>query len=460
MLSQPATLSAARVQPRDNRGHVPSVANTTRPGTRLTCRNGRLSVHGWPAQQRAPFGLLDLGTHHEGPARLRWRVRQALEAAGCAYRDETPVPAAPLPCPSRWDVTDPFVGPALLAFGVAGHRGIVAGLPDASRARLAAALCARFAGEALVLAPDSAAAHRWQRQLPAGARAIAAGAPEVHWLGARHDLLVVDAPEAMPWPVLARALDASAALARVGLVARTDWRLAERLAPGLGPVLHVIDEPAPPVCHELRVPLPPAAAAAYADAFCTFLAAFDRFAAARPKAGFGTFVAQARGDPQQRPALSAWHAAIRLAAWHEHKAAVVGELLARHRRDRLLVFTPDRAAAYELAREHLIAAVTAELPRAERNALLDGFANGALRALAGPRLLDHGAEEGSADVAILVGGGFGAAQRRARCRRVAGNGVVYELVSLDTVEVGRARRWRAAPAHGEPAVGKAVVHGR
>jgi hypothetical protein len=270
-----------------------------------------------------------------------------------------------------------------------------------------------------------------------------------------HDLLAVDAPEAMPWPVLGHLLDVSPALARVGLPARADWRLAERLAPGLGPVVHVATRGHGVRCDELRVALPAAVAAAYEDAFATFLAAFDRFAAAQPNAGFGTFVAQARGDPRQRPALSAWHGAIRLAAWHEHKALLVGELLARHRGERALVFTPHRAAAYELAREHLIAALTSELPQRERHALLDAFAAGRLRALAGPRLLDHGVAEASADVAILAGGGFGAHQRDARCRRVAPHGVVYELVSLDTVEVGRARRWR-----GDAATVEAGVHGR
>jgi hypothetical protein len=48
--------------------------------------------------------------------------------------------------------------------------------------------------------------------------------------------------------------------------------------------------------------------------------------------------------------------------------------------------------------------------------------------------------EASADVGILVGGGFGEAQRRARGRRVRPGGTVYELLAEDTLEVGRARR--------------------
>jgi hypothetical protein len=421
---------------------------------RIAVRGGLVRVHGWPGALQPPFGLAARGAHLEGPARLRWRVRAVLDAAGHAYADDAAGPEAQAVA-SAAPAAEGTAAPALLALAAARYRGLACGVAERERAGLVAVLGARLACHALVLAPDSAAEHRWRRELPAAdvlAVAAARGALPAH------ELLVVDAPEAMPWPQLGPVLDGSPALARVGLPARIDWRLAERLAPGLGPVVHVTDPAADdedgggPHCHELRVALPDDVATAYEATFATFLAAFDRFAAARPGTGFGTFVAQARDDPRQRPALSAWHTAIRLAAWHEPKRALVGELLARHRGERVLVFTPHRAAAYELAQEHLIAALTAELPRRERDALLDAFANGELRALAGPRLLDHGVAAASADVAILCGGGFGAEQRRARCRRVAAHGVVYELVSLDTVEVGRARRWRGGAAAGEAAV--------
>ncbi|HEX6811946.1 MAG TPA: helicase-related protein [Planctomycetota bacterium] len=422
------------------------MTTTSLSGPRLGYRAGRIVVHGWPAAVPPPFGLRDLGSHHEGPARLRWRVRQALDTARLPYRDETRQ-HEPAPSECRPDEgTDRPVAPALFALRLAACRGIFAGLSEATRVEVTKALCGSAPGQALVVVADSGAQHRWQRDLAVDVRTAAAAAADMHWLGSRHELLVVDAVESMPWPVVERVLDASAALARVAFVARNDWRLVSRLAAGLGPVVHVVDDVGGPSCHELRLPMPPAVEHAYAAAWSTFLGAFDRFAAARPGAGFATFVAEMRGDPLQRPALSAWHQALRLAAWHEHKAAAVGELLRRHRGQRVLVFTPSRAAAYELARDQLIAAVTAELPARERSELLDGFANGTLRALAGPRLLDLGVAEGCADVAILAGGGFGADQRRARCRRVGPRGVVYELVSLDTVEVGRARRWRGAVA--------------
>ncbi|MBL8728649.1 MAG: hypothetical protein JNM25_09485 [Planctomycetes bacterium] len=387
-----------------------------------------------------------------GPARLRWRLRAALHAVGIPYLDTLGIGTigAALDERAKAPNADPNWSATLLALRQAGYRGLVQGLGDAARLGLVGALAHALHQTALVAVADSAVEYRWQRAAAAAGLAdvvtparITGLARDMHWLGARHDLLVVDTPEAMPHGALAQACDASAALARVGLVTRIDSSSAARWATGIGPLVTTLERRAGADHVELRTALPDEVRAGYEAAWHTFLAAFDRFAAARPNAGFGTFVQQARDDPMQRPALRAWHEAVRLAAWHAHKAAMVAELLQRHRGRRTLVFTPDRRAAYELAGRHLIPAITAEIPRAERQAMLDAFHRGSLPALAGPRLLDLGIAEGTADVAILVGGGYGRDQRDARVRRVRRDGLVYELTTLDTVEVSRAHRWRS-----------------
>jgi hypothetical protein len=429
----------------------------------LAFRAGRARVRGWPTHLPPPFGMVARGSHLEGPARLRWRLRRALEHTDMQYVDlGAPTEQPALPPPDAGPTIEQGAPGALASLRAAGYRAMLVGLADDARIALVAALVRTLVQRALVLVVDSGAEHRWRQALAdAGfdracdVHGIAHAARSMPWLGAQHDLLVVDAPELMPTNMLRQALDESAALARVGLAARADWRRLADWANGLGPVVAIADDTGQPRCHERRVPMPDDVAARYALAWSTFLGAFDRFAAVQPGVGFGTFVQQARQDPAQRPALFAWHEALRLAAWHDNKAAVVAELLQQHGRDRVLVFTPDRRTAYALANAHLLPAVTAELPRAERAHLFDAFAAGSLRTLAGPRLLDLGVAERTADVAILIGNGFGPDQRRARCRRVALTGIVYELVSLDTVEVGRAHRWR-----GSAADATAVVHDR
>ena len=416
---------------------------------------GELCVRPWPWPVPAPFGLQARGGPASagtlrGPARLRAAAAQALRTAGvpfCDLLEAPPIDAPRGPPLARTEAS------LMHAWQLAAGQGIVCGVPHGSRVDLACAALARLRQRLLVVAADSGAENLWSRALDqngvrefASATTVATAARAMHWLARRHDLLVVDAPELMPTRALDVVLDGSPARWRLGFCGRPHARGLMRWSRCLGPLVGLVDPSRPPHCVELRVPLPDAEAAAHAVAWHTFLAAFDRYAALQPNAGFGTFVQQARGDAAQRPALSAWHAALRAAAWHAHKAAVVAELLRRHRGERILVFTPDRASAYALSREHLIAPVTAELPRAERQHAVADFVAGTQRVLAGPRLLDLGVPDGIADVGILVGGGFGSDQRSARCERISPAGLVYELVSLGTVEVGRAQRWRGAPA--------------
>jgi superfamily II DNA or RNA helicase len=211
-----------------------------------------------------------------------------------------------------------------------------------------------------------------------------------------------------------------------------------------GPLLQMVRHADGPRHVELHLPLAAAERSEHDAAWHEFLVAYDRFAALRPGTGFGTFVQQARGEPAWRPALLAWHKARKVAAWNFAKAQAIAPLLARHRGASVLVFTPDRGSAYAIAREHLVAPVTAELPRGERSALLAAFARGTQKVLVGPRLLDLGVPAGRADVGIVVGGGFGLRERRVRNNRVAPSGVVYELVAEATAEVGRARRFEAS----------------
>ncbi|MEO6597508.1 MAG: helicase-related protein [Planctomycetota bacterium] len=366
------------------------------------------------------------------------------------------IPSPPVPAP-----------PMLCTWLANGSRGITCGLREATRLDFVIAAIHATRQPALVVVRDSGAQVMWQRALachgihplPPGHIAAATvttadeAAHTMHWRARRHDLLVIDRPEQMPDSTVGTVLDGSAALARIGFVDRPDARGLLRWAPGLGPVLGVEHASAGPRCLgprclELRLELPAADRIAYDEAWHTFLGAFDAFAAMQPQAGFGTFVQQARGDPKQRPGLLAWHRALKVASWNVAKAEATAELLRRHRGQRILVFTPDRQSAYELARAHLIAPVTAELPRRERQQALAAFCAGRLRVLAGPRLLDLGVPEGTADVALLVGGGYGRAQHDARCKRIDKAGLVYQLIALDTVEVGRAHRfaWTAAGA--------------
>lgn len=426
------------------------------PPAILDLVRGQLRVRGWPHGVRPPFGLRSTGADRHGPPRLRWRVRQVLTDAKVPFVDQIATPAIRAERLPALPDPEPAVLPTWLAHG---GRGIVVGLPEDERRDLVVGAVHRQRTRALVLVRDSGAGFAWTTSLRRCAPpeafdvlTVSDAARTMHWHTRRHDLLVVDRPEQMPEGTLRAAIDSSAACCRLGLVddAR-DGRVLDWSA-GLGPVLAITTPLLGARRIELRVPLSRSERAEYARAWDMFLRAYDRFASLRPDAGFGTFVQKAREDPAQRDALLAWHRATRVAAWNASKAAAVADLLERHRGTRILVFTADRDSAYAISRAHGIAAVTAELRRSERDAALADFTAGRLCALVGPRLLDLGVPEGAAQVAVLAGGSFGRLQRSARCRRVAPGGVVYELVTEDTMEIGRARRFARADAS-PPAVG-------
>ncbi len=129
-------------------------------------------------------------------------------------------------------------------------------------------------------------------------------------------------------------------------------------------------------------------------------------------------------------------------------------LLTRHREDKSLVFTSSADDAYAIALEHLVPVITADTGRRERLDILDRYRDGRYRTLVSACVLNEGVNVPDARVAIIVAGRFGRleqVQRIGRVLRPAPGKVarVYDLVTSDTVDDGRARaRGRRLAARG------------
>jgi superfamily II DNA or RNA helicase len=163
-----------------------------------------------------------------------------------------------------------------------------------------------------------------------------------------------------------------------------------------------------------------------------------------PQGSWRELSAFGASSAEGRAALAAWRRARRLVGFTEAKARAVRRLLARHRGSRVLVFTADNAAAYAIAREHLIMPITCDVPRSERERALLDFRRGELRALVSSRVLNEGIDVPDADVAIIVGSTLGEREHVQRVGRLlrpvpGKRALVYELVTVATSEV-----WRAA----------------
>ena len=109
-------------------------------------------------------------------------------------------------------------------------------------------------------------------------------------------------------------------------------------------------------------------------------------------------------DPAAREALLGHQAARRIALSAESKLEVVEELLARHRDDRVLVFSEYNALVDTVSARFCMPAVTHKTPAPERKAILDGFRSGRFSKLATGRVLNEGVDIPDANVAIILSG--------------------------------------------------------
>jgi superfamily II DNA or RNA helicase len=274
-------------------------------------------------------------------------------------------------------------------------------------------------------------------------------------LGSRFPLLVVDEAHHFGAGARDEALEMSLAPWRLGLTATPGRGAAEaRLAELLGPVVFelAIGDLAGGFLAdfeliELGLTLNADERAEHDRHWSVFAAVMERFRDIAPSGSWADFARWAARFPEGRTAMAAWRAAARLLALKEAKREVVGALLGRCRDARTLIFTSSKEAAYAIAKEHLIMPITADIGRGEREAALEDFRAGRIRALVSARVLNEGVDVPEAEVGILVGGVQGErefVQRIGRLLRPAPEkrARVYDLVTRDTIEVRQARRKR------------------
>ena len=157
-------------------------------------------------------------------------------------------------------------------------------------------------------------------------------------------------------------------------------------------------------------------------------------------------------DTEARRALLARQRMIDLLAGAEGKLKVLDNLLREYFHEQTLVFTETNAAAYAIARRHLIPVITHETKAAERKHILDAFQAGHYRAIVTSRVLNEGVDVPEAKIAVVLGGTASAReyiQRLGRVLRKIGNrqAVLFEVIARDT---RRREQSAAPPTEGEP----------
>ena len=168
--------------------------------------------------------------------------------------------------------------------------------------------------------------------------------------------------------------------------------------------------------------------------------------------GWKRFVMLSAQSSAGRRAMLAYQRYRRVALGTAAKLRVLEDLLKRHPRDRMLIFTNDNETAYAISQTFLIPAVTHQTRTKERKAILEAFNRGDYLAVATSKVLNEGVNIPEANVAVVLSGSGSIrehVQRLGRIlrRREGKQAVLYEVVSKNTVEDRISRRRRRHEAY-------------
>jgi superfamily II DNA or RNA helicase len=161
--------------------------------------------------------------------------------------------------------------------------------------------------------------------------------------------------------------------------------------------------------------------------------------------GWQMFVAASARSSEGRRAMLAYRESKRIALGTHVKLRVLAELLQRHRREKVLVFTAENEMVYRISKKFLVPAITHETGVKERRAWLEAFNRGEVLALVTSKVLNEGVNIPDASVAVVLSGSGSTREHIQRLgrilRRLPGKeAVLYEVITQDTTEEDISRR--------------------
>lgn len=161
--------------------------------------------------------------------------------------------------------------------------------------------------------------------------------------------------------------------------------------------------------------------------------------------GWHSFVMASARSEAGRRAMMAYRESKRIALGTDTKLRILADLLARHRRERVLIFTAENEMVYRISEMFLIPAITHETPVKERRQWLESFNQGDILALATSKVLNEGVNIPDAAIAIVLSGSGSSREHIQRLGRILRKqpdkeAILYEVVAADTTEEGISRR--------------------
>ncbi len=166
-----------------------------------------------------------------------------------------------------------------------------------------------------------------------------------------------------------------------------------------------------------------------------------------------SFIMQAaRSGQAGRKAFEAYLKQKNIARNGEEKYRMVWKLIRKHAGERIIIFTADNAAAYELGRRYYLPVLTHHTKSAERKSMLENFRTGDCPVLVSSKVLNEGVDVPEANIGIIVSGGASVREHVQRLGRIlrarpGKQAVLYELVNASTSEINVSNRRREHRAY-------------
>ncbi|MFQ5897391.1 MAG: DEAD/DEAH box helicase family protein [Candidatus Methylomirabilia bacterium] len=363
---------------------------------------------------------------------------------------------------------------AIAVWERAGRRGLIVKPTGTGKTEIALAIIARHRVSALIVSPLRDLMYQWQRRIRQGlgfdAGVLGDGRREV-WpitvttydsayihmkeIGNRYRLIVYDEAHHLPGPTLHEsALDCLAPM-RLGLTATpyradgSDRMLAELIGPAVFEE-RISQARGKTLANYSIVRVPIYLTEEEQAEFDDLSRRIRAYVARRSREG-GSFdwkedlAKLSRTDSEAKEILRCYRRKLALTHRSSEKLRVVEDILRLHPTDQCVIFTASNRMALDVSARFLIPALTAHSDKRERNAVLDAFADGRMRALAACEVLNEGWDAPALKVGVVLGGERGmreAVQRLGRLLRRSGDrsARLYEVVVQETPEVARARR--------------------
>lgn len=276
-------------------------------------------------------------------------------------------------------------------------------------------------------------------------------------LGNRFKLLIFDEVHHLPGEAYRQIAELSPAPMRLGLTATPERQdgLHSLLPELVGPVVYRLSprdlEGKYLSSFEIvrvAVELPEDEARRYSKLVETYRSILRKYSlSVRTQEDFERLVRLSARYPDARNALLALMEARRIAYNTPVKVEKLKEILARHRGDRVIVFTETNDLVRLLSKTLLVPEITHKTPKHERRAILEMFRRGEVRVIATSHVLEEGIDVPEANVAVIISGTASPREYIQRLGRIlrpreGKRAILYEIVTRGTKEQLASRKRR------------------